>query len=386
MERSVLERAAWRMRRVLLARPLESCAFRPKTVAVAGLLSSSSGLGAGARYCIRALSASGSAPCSIDLSSEFGHLDFDSGYRRAGPAPLGEGLVVIHLNGPEFERACFLLGLWKGRRKKVIGYWAWELPLPPTGWEAALNYVHEVWTPSTFVADAIRPLTDKPVRVVPHYIPQAEDAGVPNAAEAREGARFLLIADGRSSFVRKNVAESIQTFLDASTHPSSRLIVKLRSARLFPRQFAEVTALAAKDDRIVLADRVFDEREYHALIDDADVLLSLHRAEGFGIAMAEFMAKGKPVIATGWSGNMEFMDEESAALVPYSLVPVDDPSGVYEAPDNAVWAAPDRQAAVSILSDLEADPDRRARIGAAAKARTAVLGDPTRWNDAVRGA
>ena len=69
-------------------------------------------------------------------------------------------------------------------------------------------------------------------------------------------------------------------------------------------------------------------------------MLSLHRSEGFGLVPAEAMLLGRAVVATGWSGNMDFMDADSAALVGYRLVPARDPRGVFEAP-GADWAEPD---------------------------------------------
>lgn len=386
MVKSLKERVAWRLRRYLMARPKAARSVTSEKVCVAGLLSSSSGLGAGARYCVQALEASGVPTSTVDLSAEFGHDDFDSPARADRSGPSGAGQVVIHINGPEFERACFLLNLWKGHGKKVIGYWAWELPTPPPGWEAALAYLHEVWTPSSFVADAIRPLTDKPVRVIPHFVPQVGTAGASANSDQIGSASFLIIADGRSSFARKNVAASIRAFQDGAKSAASRLFVKLRSARLYPQHLDEVRSLAAQDSRIVLVDRVLNAHQYGALLDEADVLLSLHRSEGFGFPMAECMARGKPVIATGWSGNMDFMDAQSAALVPYSLVPVNDPCGVYQAAAGAVWAEPDQDAAVKILAELEADPDLRAAIGRRARSRVSALGDPARWEEAVRRA
>lgn len=381
MVSSLKERVAWRLRHYLMARPKAARRAKSEEVCVAGLLSSSTGLGTGARYCIQALHASGVPTSIADLSAEFGHDDFNSAARLGPSGPSGAGQVLIHINGPEFERACFMLRLWKGHRKKVVGYWAWELPTPPPGWDAALDYLHEIWTPSTFVADAIRPMTAKPVRVVPHFVPRA------GAAQPRSEASatcFLVIADGRSSFTRKNVATSIRAFQDGARSASSRLIVKLQATRLYPSQLQEVTALTSGDSRIVLIDRVLNATEYDTLLNEADVLISLHRSEGFGIPMAEFMARGKPVVATGWSGNIDFMDAESAALVPYTLVPIDDPSGVYRGPFDAVWAEPDQEAAVRLVSELEANQALRAQIGLRAAARAATLSDPARWAEAVR--
>ncbi len=104
----------------------------------------------------------------------------------------------------------------------------------------------------------------------------------------------------------------------------------------------------------------------------ADIVLSLHRSEGFGLVLAEAMRLGKPVVATGWSGNMDFMDESSAMLVPYRLIEARDPRGVYQAP-GAMWAEPDIAAAASMLRRLADDAGLRAALGARGRAAAARL-------------
>ena len=107
--------------------------------------------------------------------------------------------------------------------------------------------------------------------------------------------------------------------------------------------------------------------DLHALTLACDIVLSLHRSEGFGLVPAEAMLLGVPVVATGWSGNMQYMDAGCAALVPYALVPARDPRGVFEAP-GAVWAEPDLGTAAAQLARLAADPAARRTLGLAGQA------------------
>ena len=97
----------------------------------------------------------------------------------------------------------------------------------------------------------------------------------------------------------------------------------------------------------------------------ADIVISLHRSEGFGLVPAQAMALGKPVIATAWSGNLDFMNKRNSALVSYSLVPVDDPDGVFGA-DGQMWADADIDEATEWLRRLADDRELRRRIGATA--------------------
>ena len=104
----------------------------------------------------------------------------------------------------------------------------------------------------------------------------------------------------------------------------------------------------------------------HALTACADIVLSLHRSEGFGLVPAEGMLLGRAVVLTNWSGNTDFTDAETAALVPYRLVPAVDPRGVFQAP-GAVWAEADVDAAAAHLRRLAADPASRIALGARAQ-------------------
>lgn len=110
----------------------------------------------------------------------------------------------------------------------------------------------------------------------------------------------------------------------------------------------------------------------HALTAASDIVLSLHRSEGFGLVPAEAMLLGRPVIATGWSGNLAYMDTANAALVGFRLVPTEDARCVYH---DSLWADPDQADAVLHLRRLADDAAaRRALGGKARQAAAARLG------------
>ena len=100
------------------------------------------------------------------------------------------------------------------------------------------------------------------------------------------------------------------------------------------------------------------------LVRCCDCFVSLHRSEGFGRGMAEAMYLGKPVIGTGYSGNLDFMNEENACLVRYKLKDVEE--GQYPYGEGQVWAEPDMDHAMYLMQKLLADRDYGRKLGSVA--------------------
>jgi glycosyltransferase involved in cell wall biosynthesis len=335
-------------------------------IAIVGPLSTPTGIGEGGRLAGSALVALGHDVRCVDVSDVF------RGTAPAGmpPPPLerGPGTVVLHFNPDNLTAMLTLLGRKRLRGKRIIGYWAWELMRIPDEWIAALAEVDEVWTPSRFVADAVRPFTDKPVRVVPHPVANGR-TGTPRRADFGIGDEFLALAmfSFASSFPRKNPVAAVRAFRRAFGDSADRLLIlKASDARESPEEMAELLEEIGEAPNVRIEERSLGGDERLDLIAGADVLISLHRSEGFGLAIAEAMLAGVPVIATGWSGNLEFMDERTALLVPYRMVEATDRRGVYAG--GHYWADPDVDAAALHLAALAADPALARRIGEAGRA------------------
>jgi glycosyltransferase involved in cell wall biosynthesis len=126
--------------------------------------------------------------------------------------------------------------------------------------------------------------------------------------------------------------------------------------------------LAAADrSDVVVIDEHLSRPDQMAMHAAADCLVSLHRSEGLGLHCAEAMWLGKPVIATRYSGNLDFMDDGNSLLVDASMVPVLHGEGVY--PPTARWADPDLDQAAAHMRAIVADADLRTRLGLAARER-----------------
>lgn len=312
---------------------------------VAGMFRTGSGLGRAAQRCYEALTLEGLSPIAVDLSDRFNQADLDPSIPLE-PFPFAKaGTIILVANPPELPLALRALGLRRWHNWRIVGAWVWEHPVVPESWKQAEKLVSEIWAPSVFVAEAFRRRFDRPVKIVPHYTPVLAP---PSRADGP--LRVLTLADARSSLERKNPLAAIRMFR-AAFGPETRaeLVIKCRNLDQYPDYASEVATAVGNDSRIVLKTETLSDADQARLVQSCDVLLSPHRAEGFGVPLAEAMALGKYVIATGWSGNLEFMDRGNSVLLPYTLVPVIDRTGVYPQVPGAVWAEPNFDAGVAAL-------------------------------------
>jgi glycosyltransferase involved in cell wall biosynthesis len=346
-------------------KPVATGAAAEAPVCVAGLLSTPTGIGEGGRLCGRALAELGYDVLNVDLS------DLLQGRpAKGGRPPLlerGPGTVILHFNPDNLPAILTLLGRRRLRGKRIIGYWAWELARIPEAWRPAFAEVDEVWAPSRFVADAVRPFTEKPVRVVPHPAAQGR-IGRPRREAFGTAGIFaaLCMFSFASSFPRKNPVAAVQAFRRAFGDAADRLlIVKVSDGDESPEEMEELRAAIGEASNIRIEERRLGDEERLDLIASVDVLLSLHRSEGFGLVLAEAMLAGVPVIATAWSGNVDFMDEASAMLVPCRMIPASDRRGIYD--PGEFWADPDVEAAAEKLAALAGNPAAAAALRSAAR-------------------
>jgi glycosyltransferase involved in cell wall biosynthesis len=344
---------------------------------VGGELSRASGLGEAARLMEQAVRSLGVPVWGVDMPPPVdGQQEIVWPHADEPPAAAP---LVLHVNGPLLPLALLRLPRSLVRGRRIIGYWAWELPKVPQEWRVGCRFVHEVWTLSRFAADAIEPLMPGRVTVVPPplaVVPPVPSSLDRNAFGLPQDAVVVLVSFNlASSFVRKNPLAAIAAFRAAfGDRPDRILVLKVGHPDHAPADFAALAA-AARAPNIRLETRTLSTADHYALIAASDIVLSLHRSEGLGLVPAEAMLLGKPVIATGWSGNMDFMDESSAALVRYRLVPTEDPRHVYR---NSTWAEPDHDDAVAQLRRLAEDATLRQVMGRRAReVATARLGvDP----------
>ncbi len=321
-------------------------------VVIVAALSRNNGIACGARLQAQALRALGIETALLDATPALRNPLFR--------IPHDPGTAyVFHSGGPQ---TASLIGsvLPHAATAHRIAYWAWELPDPPDGWERCDRNVAEIWTPSTFSQRSLATIMRRPITVVPHHIP---------AAPPRERRKYgpfqvLAMADSRSSLSRKNPEGAVRAFRQAfGLSSSAHLTLKLSGRAEEIAAFEESLGDMLRSETITIIRGHLDDAALTALYRRTDVLLSLHRAEGFGLPMLEAMAHGVPVVGTGWSGNLEFMHAENSLLVPHALVAVQDPAAIYR---GSRWAEPDLNAAAQSLRRLAESPALYRQIAAAA--------------------
>lgn len=346
----------------------------PFGVTVVGYVHAESGVGESARCTLRALACT-SVPHAV-------HDFRDGNVSRMGEtvdARLQTGerhtISLFHINADQLPHARAALGdHWFGVPHR-IGYWAWELEQFPAEWRGAFDLVDEVWVPSTFCQRAVAEWSPVPVLVVPHAVAVPE---VLQPDRARFGLRpdsvvFLAMADVMSSPERKNPFGAVEAFVRAfgGRADAVELIVKVSNGDREPAALQRLRALAAGHAGVHLIEDYLDRPALNALIDSVDCFVSLHRAEGFGLVNAEAMARGKVVIATAWSGNMDFMNAANSLPVDYTLQPIGSDIGPYKADQR--WAEPDLDVAAASMRRVAQDSDLRQRLGERARADVRAL-------------
>ena len=267
-----------------------------------------------------------------------------------------------------------------------IGYWVWETTEFPSEFLKSFECYDEIWTASEFCRDALSRKSPKAVLKVPHSISLKAPCTIsrPALGLPENSFLFLTMADFLSVPERKNPLGVIDSFLKAfGNDPDDvRLVVKISNSCYRPDARQAILDKIQCSQAVILIDGYMDRSSLNSLIAGTDCYVSLHRSEGFGLPIAEAMSLGKPVIATGWSGNMDFMDQENSFPVKYKLTEIPMKNGPYS--NAGRWAEPDSDHAAEMMRYVVENRDEAQRIGSIAGNKMAEEYSPTAIGSVIR--
>lgn len=345
------------------AQPLERSSVRVAGVNVSGYFMAELGVGEAGRRLLDAVRASGYPyEAVLDRNTLSRQNESFDGHSNGTIYPIS----VAAVNADMFSGWVRTVGA-SLQGTYMIGHWAWELEdfQAPRG---SLDLVDEVWANSDWTRRAIAVTTDKPVYALPLPVkkPDVHAALDRFAIGLPDSPYFLFVFDHLSGLERKNPVGLVEAFSSAFQEGTGPILVIKSVNAQHRRSDQERLRLACQNRKdIRLIEEYLDGSQVGALMNECMSYVSLHRSEGFGFTMAEAMSYAKPVIATGYSGNTEFMTAETSLLVSYELIKVGPGSEPY--PAGAHWAAPDLAVAAQHMRWVWQNPLAAAEMGARAR-------------------
>jgi glycosyltransferase involved in cell wall biosynthesis len=333
-----------------------------------GYLAAELGLGEAARSLARACIASEIPFSAVDVGFQSQNLQRDTAL-LAHAVPERFAIDLLYVNADQTASTASHLKAKGLQSRYRIGYWHWEQPQLPASALGAFAHVDEVWVPSTFVHDAVAPFAPVPVVKIPHAIAFAPSPGLSRSQFGLPQDKLLALVmyDFHSYQYRKNPQAALAAFRQAAAGRSDVvLVIKTINGQHHASARQALVDSVADLSNVLFIDEFFTRQQTWDLQACCDLLISLHRAEGFGLAPAEMMYLGKPVIATNWSANTDFMNPDNAMPVRYQLAPLAQAVGVY--PAGQLWAEADVDHAAWCLTRLLDDPTLRQQLGERASA------------------
>ena len=345
---------------------VESRSKKPGGVDVFGYLNAELGVGEAGRLVCKALTAARVPISTIANKATVSRQKYDFPTDEIGQYKT----LFVSVNADQLPGACAYLGQEFLAGRYVIGQWFWELEEVPDSFQRSFELVDEIWAPTLFIKEALEKKAPSSVTVthmpLPLVTPESDSLINRNSFGIGDGYAFLFTFDLMSVLKRKNALGLIDAYCDAfSENDGAVLVLKTINGDKRLSELEKIRWRARSRKDIVIIDQYLDVQESASLMSLCDCYVSLHRSEGLGLTMAEAMLLGKPVIATAYSGNMDFMTDDTALLVPWQYTDVGDDAESY--PAKARWAEPDISVASSMMRKLFQDREFGKALGDRAK-------------------
>jgi glycosyltransferase involved in cell wall biosynthesis len=345
----------------------------PRGLNVIADFRSRSGVGESARSLADAAERAGLSVARLDVAEA-------AEARRAGPFDTN----LYHVNADGAAHAVEAMGPSSHAGRANVAYWYWECERFPDRWKNRFAYFDEVWVASEFCLRSVAGAATIPVRKTPPAIeirPSPDDPRE-KARLAKDDRLFLTLFDALSVPERKNPSASIRAFRAAfdGRHPEALLRVHVSNAGSVPGLVERLTREAG-ESRVEIRPGALPRADVESSLAACDAYVSLHRAEGFGLPLAEAMSLGKPVVATDFSGSTDYLDAGTGFPVPWREWILPETIRDYER--GARWAEPDEAAAAAALRAVLENPEESRRRGEAGRRRIAELYGPRPVGSAI---
>jgi len=244
------------------------------------------------------------------------------------------------------------------RNKYVVSYCVWEASELPVTYQHSLALVQEVWTCSEYCQNIIKKYHPRVFRI-PHPIEREKnshdvDDTIIRRLISLDPHNYYFLCIGRTLGVRKNLNELVRVFEATAS--------SMRDARLIIKGLPRDPILRSQDSRVFYLPMVFSESQINALYKATDVYVSAHHSEGWGLTLSDAILFGKPVAATGYSGNLEFMNDNNSFLIrcTENYIREEDLFGGFTT--QMKWAYPDPNHLEEILNSLYSGPLRKEAV------------------------
>ncbi len=288
--------------------------------------------------------------------------------------PHGTSLYCV--NADQVPALLDHLGAGRFHGRYNIGYWLWESSTFPEAWQDAFGPFQEIWTPSTYCVDVLSGVSPVPVRRIPLPVSLQAPLEVSRERLGLPEDRFLFVFafDFLSFWERKNPLAVIRAFREAFAGRQDVGLVLKTTRSDWDEAGRERIRREIADLSVTWIDGYLTRDEVTDLFAACDAYVSLHRAEGYGLTLAESMALGLPVIATEYSGNVDFFGVGNGWPVRFELIELKEDVGPY--PAGSVWAEPDVMHAAALMREVLENVEERERRAQRARGDVAARLSP----------
>ena len=334
---------------------------------VMGFVTASSGLGEAGRLLVTALRSTEYPVAAVPVFTSTAKNDHEFEVSRE----FTYDKLMFAVNANELPMIMNQLPGQFVQKKYLMGQWFWELEYFPPSMRFGFQLVNEVWAPTGFICDALVKAAPPKVKIQKMPLPLVAPKFDPEISKVDIGVdpgRFMFYYTFSYFSVngRKNPEAVVNAFKKAfKNEEGPTLVIKTVYGDKFPDKFKSLKTLVGDRTDIKLINSTLDSMTANALLNIADCYVSLHRSEGLGLTLSESMALGKPVIATNYSGNTEFMTDDTSILIPWEYTEVGIGNDVY--PPTAKWAEPDVNAASEAMKHVYEHQNEAKLMGIRAK-------------------